>query len=310
MVESSFSIWNISIYIVKSESVISRPTSNMYHLFAIKDRATNEFSFKRSLQAAKVPRPNVAPTTTTEMRHMTWGDHLAGSGIVVTYYPWIKITNISPNSSLDSMMDAVQQALDEELLKGIVDLDAPFVPHQTAPMLRETPEAIAAREEPHPHILEARLIISPFARPTGWYVRLAHRSMAQALRIRAKNGPGLKVSHRKVEVKQHRPNPKNPVFPGTYPTISDATIRVENCPSNLTKITFINFFSRYDLSMDHDQSIVHWTGVTPDGREASTDTFLVHFSDPSWARAAVRERQGSSMSGHPVRLIQYPRQLL
>ena len=52
-------------------------------------------------------------------------------------------------------MDSVQKAVDEELLQGIVDLDAPFVPRKEPPMLRHTQEEVDARSEPHPYILEA-----------------------------------------------------------------------------------------------------------------------------------------------------------
>ena len=308
----------------------------------MRPRASNPARYQRVFEAALVPRPKDTSTSTQKQKNhrlqqgpsqagslgkrrlaktkpppqptKTWGDHLAESGVRVTYFPWIVIENLAPTTSLEAMTDAIEKVLDEELLRGIVDLDAPFRWHTAAPMLKLSPEDIAARSSspsshqqgPHPYIEEARLILSPYARPTGWYVRLAHRSMAQALLVRSRKGDPLKICYQRVAMREYRAEEE---FKGSLPVISDATIRVENCANNVSKVAFLNFFSRFDLSMEHE-SVVQWSGETPDGRTPSSFTYLVHFSDASWARAAIRERQGAFLSRHRVRLIQYPRQII
>lgn len=283
--------------------------------------ASNPVHFPKAFTAAMVPRPSTATTSTRpgvslnretkKEKRTTWGTHLAQNGVRVTWSAWIQILDISPNSSLEAMLDVVEKALDEELERGIVNLDKPFVPHKAAPMLRITDKELAVRreEQPHPYVAEAKLVLSPFGRPSGWYVRLAHRSLAQALLVRYRSGTDFIISSKKVKVQEYRLEKTGPKFQGSFPVISDATIRVENCPNNLKRIFLLNFFSRFDLSMK-TESIVPWQGVTPDGKESSSPTFLIHFADPSWARAAIRERQGANINGANVRLVQFPRQLL
>jgi len=127
--------------------------------------------------------------------------------------------------------------------------------------------------------------------------------------VKSRNSKNFSIAHKLVKVKEYRPAKNGPQFEGFIPGISDATIRVENCPDHLPKLAFLNLFSRFDLSMT-TESVVSWKGVTPKGKEASSQTYLVHFADPSWARAAIRERQGAEVSGMSLRLVQFPRQLL
>eukprot|EP00977_Amphora_coffeiformis_P020669 scaffold8374_cov175-Amphora_coffeaeformis.AAC.108 len=309
--------------VAKKETEIAENESDESKI--IRPIASNRTFKPESFRAAMVPRPTVAPgppprrpaptkkppkKPKQQPKRTSWGNHIAKNGVRVTFTPWIHIHDIPPNSSMEAMMDAVEKVLDKELERGIVNLDAPFVPQTAAPMLRFTDEerAIRKKEYPHPYITEARLILSPFARPTGWYVRLVHRSLAQALLVRSRKGKHLLINSKIAKVKEYKPALGGPEFEGNLPGISDATIRVENCPFDLQKINFLNFFSRFDLSMT-TESIVPWQGVTPEGKEASSQTYLVHFADPSWARAAIRERQGAELSGIPVRLVQFPRQL-
>ena len=98
--------------------------------------------------------------------------------------------------------------------------------------------------------------------------------------------------------------------------VSDHTLRVENVPS-VRPARLVSFFSRYDL-----RSVNQWHGRTSDGKMAPSSVYLVHFADASWARAALREVQGTYMLHHgermyvdstkptPLRLSQYPKQLL
>lgn len=211
------------------------------------------------------------------------------------------------------MLDGVTAALEEEFKQGggIIDLDKVFFPATPPPVLSATDEEFSKtnNDAEHPYVREARLILSPYARPNGWYVRLANRSLAQALLVRDRRDVPLRIASKHVKTKAYVHSGGNPPFPGSYPNISDATIRVENCPDGLIKVNFLNFFTRFDLSMEHE-SVVPWSGETPDGKVASSRTYLVQFADASWARAALRELQGAAMSGQAVRLVQFPRQII
>ena len=242
----------------------------------------------------------------------TWGDHFAvDRRSHVTRSPWIVVSNIPANSSLEAMLQTIQKAVDEDLKRGVVDLDALYIPNTRTPKFKTRQDEIDRRQERFPHIFEARLILSPYGRPNGWYVRLAHRSLAQALLIRNQRGEEFHVGSKLLRINEYKlPDPpKEPPFLGSHPNISDATLRVENCPNNLRETALYNYFSRFELSMEQ-KSVVEWDNVTPDGKGGPTSTFLVHFANASWARAALRERQGAPIGNTPVRLVQYPRQLI
>jgi hypothetical protein len=285
-------------------------------------RASNPFRFQKPfVDVAFSPPPALKEEAPVKKRSprpkpqklITWGEHFTTSGERVSITPWVRISDISPLSSLEAMVEGMGRALEEEMAdKGIMNLDALYTPGGTPPNL--TIEAATGgenRSSSDPYVLEAKLILSPFARPTGWYVRLRNRSLAEAMIRRDKAGKPLVCATRRVKVKQYNlPKKRETQFEGHLPVLSDAMIRVENCPEDLTKVALLNFFSRFDLSLSKEhESIIPWAGITPEGRQASHPTFLVHFADASWARAALRERQGAKMSGQTVRLVQFPRQL-
>jgi len=70
----------------------------------------------------------------------------------------------------------------------------------------------------------------------------------------------------------------------------------------------INIFSRYDLKPS-GTPIVQWH-IEKHDKTNVPRTFLVHFADASWARAAVREQQSCLLKGKELRLAQFPKQLL
>ena len=270
-------------------------------------------------------------------------------------------------------MDGIQHALDMEEANGIVDLDAtwnetepiPFLSLASADPIRmddirssssssasasAAAAAAAAYYEPtldesmiiakpHKWVQKAKLIISPFARPTGWYLQFANRSIVYSLLRHAQERP-IRSSCRPVRIKEYKhrileqnidPNTIDNDHPLSYGNlllnddITDSTLRVENCPVFVTEASMLNFFSRYDLKssvgIHKNKAIQHWSGTTEDGKQCPPSTYLVHFADASWARAALREKQGKYMSKlgqlvichknpKPLHLVQYPRQIL
>jgi hypothetical protein len=308
-------------------------------------------------------------------------DWLASQGQrSVTRSACVRIDNISPTSSLAAVVEGMREAMERH---GILNLDAPWDPalnalfddggrgsgpHQTTPYRFEeaVPPALPSLpvltlDEDFPDdswIVQAQVILSPFARPTGWYVRLANRSLAHALLSAAHETP-LVCASRNVKIRPATPYEiDNNAMPelgehsgrdgssssssaadssGTDQEqrrlhrqllhVTDATLRIENCSEKTSLLKLVNLFSRYDLrqippwkakspngpppadaTTIESTCIVPWTGRTSDGRAPPT-TWLVHFRNASWARAALRELQGASLNGRALLLAQYPQQI-
>ena len=157
------------------------------------------------------------------------------------------------------------------------------------------------------------------------YMQFDNRSVVHSLLKHVQESP-ITCAWKAVNVTEYTSSAgavDAPPAPDTIPRdsvlneeISDHTLRVENVP-HVQPSRVITFFSRYDL-----HSVRQWQGVTSDGKAAPPSIYLVHFADASWARAALRERQGTYMTSHgerlmidrskpvPLRLSQFPKQLL
>ena len=295
------------------------------------------------------------------------GDYLIAQGEKgLPRSSWVHVEGISPVSSLDAILNGIQHALDIEDTRGIVDLDAAWnleepIPFIQIPSLSTDSQPVddvnhhdpllSSLDPPldegvtvnqHRWVRKAKLIISPFARPTGWYLQFDNRSIVYALLRHAQQHP-IRSSWRPVQIKEYKrrtleqeadpndiDNKLEPISHGHYllnDDISDATLRVENCPMKVTEASLMNFFSRYDLKSsvgkNNDKPIQRWLGSNEDGSlQALPTTYLVFFADTSWARAALREKQGTFMfkmgrvvfndfkNPKPLHLVQYPRQML
>lgn len=124
---------------------------------------------------------------------------------------WIKVSNIPPMSKLSDVFPSLNQIIDYEMQKGIIDLDAldnmggydnvtshaldavgalnslystqqisggnRNIPLWTPPSSTELED----KADVFPMILEARLHLSYRARPMGWFLRLPNRSVVNAI---------------------------------------------------------------------------------------------------------------------------------
>jgi hypothetical protein len=270
-------------------------------------------------------------------------DYLMSQGEWVYTHPestWIRIDNISPISSLEFMIKGIDAALDAEESRGIIDLDQKW---QGEDKVQFLPPMLWVENQPK-WVRNARLILSPFSRPKGWFMQFDNRSIVSALISHAERTPiqcgykRVKVSVCKVEpvVEAAADTASEPesesvaVGPQEYQPInedpnslldekiSDHTMRVENCPEYASVMSIVNFFGRYDL-MNDKESVKRWVARTTDGR-SSHHTFLVHFEGAHWARAALRERQSQFLplfnaetkydkAMGPMVLAQYPKQM-
>jgi hypothetical protein len=284
-----------------------------------------------------LPGPSLSNGLSCATSSTTLGHHLKAQGeTVMPASTWVQIEGISPISSLEAMLSSIRSVLDAEQALGMIDLDAPWSDGQPVPFLSFKAEQASGNNNDDQHadkthedkwVRQAMIILSPFGRPTGWYLRLDNRSVVYVLLKHAEENP-LQCTWKTVKVQEYQsPNghmSEEPLTHGNcivHRRLSDHTLRVENCPTSVSNISLMNFFSRYDLQFGED-AIERWQGVTNDGKKCPPTTCLVHFADASWARAALREKQATFISKfgrqvvtddsnpHPLRLIQYPRQIL
>ena len=170
-------------------------------------------------------------------------------------------------------------------------------------------------------VIKAHVVLSPFGRPTGWNLQLANPSIVHALLSYSNNARvkgNLRIGWKFAKVKEHFPllhtktqesnNNYDPKDTSTMLVVSDSMVRFENCPHSLTEDYLRHMMSRYELT-PLGSTIIKWKGETSDGR-VPPPTFVVRFASPAYARAAVRELQGKAIKGRPMKLIQYPKQLL
>jgi hypothetical protein len=263
------------------------------------------------------------PMDLKTQRCRSLGDHLrAQNDTTVPSSTWVQVEGISPISTLDAMLAGIQKALNVEEARGLINLDAQWSVGELIPCL--PPQQNESGDKNNMWVRRAKLILSPFGRPTGWYLKFDNRSVVYALLMHAQQTPVL-CTWKTVKVQECRNTGASgePVSHGNFVLnehVSDHTLRVENCPASISETSLLNFFSRFDLQ--YSGAVQRWEGVTSDGKKAPPTTFLVHFADASWARAALRERQSSFMrkfgsrivpdekDPRPLRLVQYPRQIL
>jgi hypothetical protein len=283
-----------------------RPTGNKE---SSRPKASNPIFFKErfdvllkeSHRNSKQPPP--PPTLQEQVQQGgTLAKQLERGGEKLPQSCWVQVDNIPPLSSLNAILMGVKKALDMEQGRGIVDLDAPWETEQDGiiPFVAPNSEEWA---------LTAKVILSPFGRPTGWHLRFQNRSIVHALLTHARETP-IRCAWKRVGIKEGRGvsvDPSSSSEPNQA-HVSDATLRIENCSDDTTESVLVRFFSRYDLTQQ-GASVIQWRGETSDGKVAPR-TFIVHFADASWARAALREKQSAFLKGKTLRLAQYPKQIL
>lgn len=230
--------------------------------------------------------------------------HLDPDGTTFPTSEWISINGTLPICSLEEVISSVSTILMEEEYKGIIDLEAEWNPVQDpqVPTLRF--------DDPRPLIEAAHVVLSPFGRPNGWNIKFANRSLANSILDRAKD-EHLRVAWKVVQMKEYHYSKEKEeaedyaLANGLH--LDDSHVRIENCHSDLDSEYIRYMLSRYDLAFS-GTTIVEWKAKTNDGKVAPL-MFVIRFADAAWARAAVRELQGTRLNAKNVRFVQYPNQL-
>lgn len=201
---------------------------------------------------------------------------------------WVSIHNIPIMSTLDDIVKSINQVLDS--FTGIVDLDVPW----------KSGGQVTLLEPPKEWIRSARIKLSSHGRPSAWKIEFHNRSIAHAFLEYSRTHEFLCAWKPVDVVALHEPRQKDD---DNDVEVSDSMIRVENCSDHVTIDHVRHLFRRYDMSMKEPS-----VRVLNEGSQHKM--FLVHFADPSWARAAVRELQGVRVRQDHLRLAQYPKQIL
>ena len=165
-------------------------------------------------------------------------------------------------------------------------------------------------------------------RPRGWHLKFRNRSIVNAILSHAQEHT-IYDGWKDIQVYEWKPPPLQEDMQEISPKdsggvqgiddlrsedsresliVTDSMLRVENCPGTLSSHDLMLMMSRYDLSPT-GRSVQEWKGMTEDGNKKAPLMYVVHFADPSWARAALRDLQSTEFDGKVLRFAQYPRQI-
>ena len=263
-------------------------------------------------RSSPMRRPKLLTTKETKPLDTSVGksiaEQLQASGEIVASTPWILVENIPPISSLHNMLAGIEEALmNQQDSRGIWDLDAQWSPKKldavgVPPLVHVQPGNVRSL------VRKALVVLSPFGRPTGWKIQFTSRSIVQALLLQQKDAP-ISCAWKQVRISEWHPETETGKD-DLLPTITSSTLRVEGYPHHMSPLLLMNLFSRFDLdeSKNRKNSIEPWQQKTIDGK-SSSNTWLVHFDNASWARAALREKQSTVIKGNALVLSPYPEQI-
>jgi hypothetical protein len=238
-------------------------------------------------------------STNFENETKTCAQHLDPQGMILPTSDWIHVDGILPNSSLEMVVDTFSKVLVNEQAIGIVDLDALWNPVEDPAVPTLAP--LDNDSEQH-WIQAAHLVLSPFGRPTGWYLKFQNRSIVNSIISHAQLHP-LFCAWKPIKVTEYNYR-QEPLSPN--PVVTDSMIRFENSPKFLTADQLRLMLSRYELATEGN-TVVQWQGSV-EGKTAPR-MFVVRFADASWARAALRDLQSTVVEDKTLVLAQYPQQI-
>jgi hypothetical protein len=226
-------------------------------------------------------------------------------GTILPRNEWIHVNGTLPICSLDEVISSFEKMLKrEESECGIVDLEAPWNP------LQDENVPTHSLDPSTPIIEAAHVVISPFGRPNGWYLKFSNRSLVNTILTRSQQNH-IHVTWKVVQIKEHEYDKEtalqeDPAHANGF-VVDDTMVRIENCPYGLLEEEIRLRLSRYDLA-PKGKTVIRWEGETNDGKKAPL-MYVVRFASAAWARAAIREVQSLRLNGKIVKLVQYPKQM-
>jgi hypothetical protein len=248
---------------------------------------------------------------------------------------WVSITSTPHFATLDDVLLGVSQSMECIRSREETPLLIPVDKHEDG-----TEELISfstyqeKNNLPCHMAIEARMILSRKKRPTGWFVRFPHVSIANEF-VRQSESIPCKIGWKRVFPSHFDPFlDKSTLWQWREPVdilkLDQSSVRVENVPWPCTEEALRSYFRWFEIADDSGgkpPAVVRLIEASRPSRNAERadsvhkaddrkkwnpkfHTFLVRFSDASIARAAVRERHLGEMMGQKVYLNQYPRQLI
>lgn len=179
--------------------------------------------------------------------------------------------------------------------------------------------------------IEARMMLSQKKRPTGWFIKFPHTSIADEF-VRESIQTPCKIGWKRVFPSHFDPFLDENTLklwrePVEILKLDHSSVRMENVPFRCTVDTVRSFFRRFEIADDCNgkpPAVVKLIEASRLPKKSDSDhktengkkwrplshTFLVRFSDASVARAAVRERHLWELMGQKIYLNQYPSQLV
>ncbi|KAL3930447.1 MAG: hypothetical protein SGBAC_011763 [Bacillariaceae sp.] len=238
-------------------------------------------------------------------------EHLDPDGSILARSEWVHVNGTLPITSVEEVIEAFEtHLLREAEMWGIVDLEAPWNPVEEAAVPTLSLDPWMTEDGPLRLVEAAHVVISPYGRPNGWYLKFPNRSLANALLSRAQQ-EHFHMAWKVVQLSQHQYDPdREQEQDYAYQNglvVDDSMVRVENCPPGMRDEDIQLRLSRFDLAPE-GKTVIHWKGRTNDGKRAPL-MFVVRFASAAWARAAIREMQGLRVNGKSIKMIQYPNQL-
>lgn len=266
-------------------------------------RATTSREYATEQQSSR--SQTISPQLKLQDERLPCFQHLDPKGSILPKSEWIHVNGTLPICSLAEVVQSFENMLRrEEIGWGIVNLEAPWNPVQDS----EVP-SLSLQQDNMDLVQAAHVVISPFGRPNGWLLKLANRSLVNAILTRAQQDH-IHVTWKVVQIKEHEYSlekelEEDPAHQNGL-LVDQSMVRFENCPFDLTDEELRLRLSRYDLA-GTGNTIIKWKGRTNDGKKAPL-MYVVRFASAAWARAAVREMQSLHLRGKVIKLIQYPNQ--
>ena len=232
--------------------------------------------------------------------------HLDPLGNILPKSEWIHVNGTLPICSLNEIVGSFENLLrKEEKEFGLVDLEALWNPIQDSKV-----PTLSLEDNENAIVQAAHVVISPFGRPNGWLLKLANRSLVNAVLSRSQQNH-IHVTWKVVQVKEYEYSKEKEIEQDPAHAngllVDDSMVRFENCPYGFKEEELRLRLSRFDLAPT-GKTVIKWKGETTDGKKAPL-MYVVRFADASWARAAVRELQSMKINEKTIKLVQYPNQM-
>ena len=262
---------------------------------------------------------------------------------------WVFIPRVPRQATLDDLLNGIQLVVQQELERGILDLDKLAVSIQNQQQDQEN-GGLEDNDHPSPLIrywknddqkypphlvLEARSHLEKLKKHTGWFLRFPNRSVVHALLEHSDHVSRIHVGYFPLTLYESPDGPHIDLsrrHDAELLKLNDCVVRLDHVPYSMNETHVYELFKEYELDYYGARPPIEWVvrGTskeerggkifnkqrekpivdTPPKWNIGTHTFFIRFVSASDARAAIRDLQGTKLGSHNISLSQYPRQIL